>query len=139
MNHTDIRDLTFPSGGPGAGRATCRGSFLPADGPADTPRPCVVMAHGLGGTVDSGLMPFAEAFAAAGYATLAFDYRGFGRSDGQPRQVVSPSRQQDDFRAAIATAAGISSAPGTSTRSTLAPAASAVRRAPAISASAMAR
>ena len=114
-------DITFRSG---AGReaADCRGWFLPAisatgqtddaSGQADdTPaaalhrRPCVVLAHGLGGTVDSGLMPFAEAFAAAGYAALAFDYRGFGRSDGGPRQVVSPTRQQEDYRAAIAAAA----------------------------------
>ncbi|WP_295647997.1 alpha/beta hydrolase [uncultured Dietzia sp.] len=107
-------DVTFRSG---AGReaADCRGWFLPAAAPAgrvdDSPepgdgrRPCVVLAHGLGGTADSGLMPFAEAFAAAGYAALAFDYRGFGRSDGGPRQVVSPARQQEDYRAAIAAAA----------------------------------
>ncbi|MFN3600147.1 MAG: alpha/beta hydrolase [Dietzia sp.] len=88
-------DLDFRSGGD-----TCRGWFLPAAGTA--PAPCVVMVHGLGGTADSGLLPFAEAFAAAGYAAFAFDYRGFGRSGGGPRQVVSPSRQQDDFRAAVA-------------------------------------
>ncbi|NLD85155.1 MAG: alpha/beta hydrolase [Actinomycetales bacterium] len=104
-------DVTFRSGS-GAHAADCRGWFLPAapldsaarDGSTE-PRPCVVMAHGLGGTADSGLMPFAEAFAAAGYAALVFDYRGFGRSDGQPRQVVSPSRQQEDYRAAILAAA----------------------------------
>lgn len=91
-------DLDFRSGGD-----TCRGWFLPAAG---TDRaPCVVLAHGLGGTADSGLLQFAEAFAAAGYAAFAFDYRGFGRSDGGPRQVVSPSRQQDDVRAAVAAVA----------------------------------
>ncbi|GLB65071.1 putative hydrolase, alpha/beta fold protein [Dietzia sp. NCCP-2495] len=107
-------DIAFRSGsGPDA--AECRGWFLPAAGGAESAgdaarageagSPCVVLAHGLGGTADSGLMPFAEAFAAAGYAALVFDYRGFGRSDGQPRQVVSPARQQDDYRAAIAAAA----------------------------------
>src|SRR5699024_11432471 len=53
----------------------------------------------------SGLVPVAEAVAAAGFAVLACDYRGFGRSGGAPRQVVSPARQQDDYRAAIAAAA----------------------------------
>lgn len=104
-------DVTFRSGsGPDA--ADCRGWFLPAVGsdsaPSNTapePRPCVVLAHGLGGTADSGLMPFAQSFADAGYAALVFDYRGFGRSDGQPRQVVSPARQQEDYRAAIVAAA----------------------------------
>ena len=105
-------DVTFRSGsGPDA--AECRGWFLSAAGAGDggggggggTRRPCVVLAHGLGGTADSGLMPFAEAFAAAGYHAFAFDYRGFGRSGGQARQIVSPARQQDDYRAAIAAAA----------------------------------
>ena len=42
------------------------------------------MAHGLGGTKDSGLAPFAEALAEAGLDVLAFDYRGFGASGGTP-------------------------------------------------------
>jgi pimeloyl-ACP methyl ester carboxylesterase len=68
-------------------------------------RPVVVMAHGLGGTKDSGLAPFAESLAAAGLDVLAFDYRGFGASDGEPRQTVSIARQVEDYRAAMAAAA----------------------------------
>jgi len=64
-------------------------------------RPVVVMAHGLGGTVDSGLVPFAHRLADAGMDVLAFDYRGFGASGGSPRQTVSISRQLADYRAAI--------------------------------------
>ncbi|MHA4854699.1 alpha/beta hydrolase [Rhodococcus sp. MSC1_016] len=64
-------------------------------------RPCVVMAHGLGGTRDSGLLPFAEAFAHAGIDALVFDYRGFGDSSGTPRQLVSFRRHRQDFAAAI--------------------------------------
>ena len=67
----------------------------------DTGRPCVVMAHGLGGTRDSGLLPFAEAFADAGIDALVFDYRGFGDSTGTPRQLVSYRRHRQDFAAAI--------------------------------------
>ncbi len=59
------------------------------------------MAHGLGGTRGSGLEPFAERFAAAGYAVLLFDYRHFGDSDGMPRQLLTVGRQLDDWRAAV--------------------------------------
>ncbi len=65
-------------------------------------RPCVVLAHGFGGTVDSGLLPYAERFAAAGLDALAFDYRHFGASGGEPRQLVSAPRQLEDYAAAIA-------------------------------------
>lgn len=64
--------------------------------------PCVVMAHGLGGTRAAGLEPFAQRFAQAGLHVLCFDYRGFGRSEGEPRQVVSVRMQLDDWAAAIA-------------------------------------
>jgi fermentation-respiration switch protein FrsA (DUF1100 family) len=61
-----------------------------------------VLAHGLGGTVDSGLLPFAERFAAAGVDALAFDYRYFGASGGEPRQLISVPHQLEDYAAAIA-------------------------------------
>lgn len=64
--------------------------------------PCVVMAHGLGGTRAAGLEPFCQAFALAGLQVLCFDYRGFGTSDGQPRQVVNVEMQLQDYAAAIA-------------------------------------
>ena len=70
-------------------------------------RPVVVMAHGLGGTKDSGLVPFAEAFAATGLDALLFDYRGFGGSEGSPRQVVSLADQLEDYRAAMSAAAAL--------------------------------
>jgi pimeloyl-ACP methyl ester carboxylesterase len=65
-------------------------------------RPCVVLAHGFAGTVDSGLLPYAERFAAAGLDALAFDYRHFGASDGEPRQLLSVPSQLEDYAAAIA-------------------------------------
>jgi fermentation-respiration switch protein FrsA (DUF1100 family) len=70
------------------------------DGP-DGRRPCVVLAHGFAGTIDSGLLPYAEGFAAAGLDALAFDYRHFGASDGEPRQLLSVARQLEDYAAAI--------------------------------------
>ena len=67
-------------------------------------RPVVVMAHGFGGTKDSGLEPFARRFAGAGFDVVAFDYRGFGTSGGVPRQSLSVRRQTEDYHAAIAAA-----------------------------------
>jgi len=89
---------------------TCEAWHLPAahDGLATAAgRPVVVMAHGLAGTKDSGLLPFAEGFAAAGLDAFAFDYRGFGTSAGTPRQVVSLAAQLDDYRAAMRAAAAL--------------------------------
>lgn len=64
--------------------------------------PCVVLGSGLSCVRDQGLDAFAERFAAAGFAALAFDYRHFGTSDGEPRSLMSAGRQQADFRAALA-------------------------------------
>lgn len=67
-------------------------------------RPCIVMAHGFGGTRDCGLLAFAKPFSDAGIDAFVFDYRGFGDSDGAPRQDVSYRRQREDYHAAIAAA-----------------------------------
>lgn len=76
--------------------------FYPGEGPGPGRRPCVVLGHGLGAVKEARLTAFAERFAAAGLACLAFDYRHFGESGGEPRQLVDIRRQQDDWRAAIA-------------------------------------
>ena len=65
------------------------------------------MAHGLGGTREAGLPPYAERFAAAGMRVLVFDYRHFGASTGEPRQLIDIGAQLDDWRAAIAFARGL--------------------------------
>jgi uncharacterized protein len=73
--------------------------YLP-DGPG--PHPVVVMAHGIGGVKAAGLAPFAEWFADGGFAALVFDYRHWGDSTGEPRQLLSIRRQLADYRTAIA-------------------------------------
>lgn len=78
----------------------CSGWHFRSEG--DSGRPVVVMAHGFGGTKDSGLEPFAERFADAGFDVFAFDYRGFGSSEGTPRQTISLTGQLADFRSAVA-------------------------------------
>lgn len=95
-----INEVAFES----HGTRLCAGHYMPASDALRNDRgvPCVVMAHGLGGTRAAGLDPFARRFAEAGLHVLVFDYRGFGKSDGEPRQVVSVSAQLEDWAAAIA-------------------------------------
>jgi uncharacterized protein len=92
-------DVAFGSHG-----GTCQAWRYTPDEAATSPavaRPCVVMAHGLGATRDASLAPYAERFAAAGMHVLLFDYRHFGASDGEPRQLVSVRRQLQDYAAAL--------------------------------------
>ena len=63
--------------------------------------PCILMAHGWGGTV-RGLRRDAVEFARAGYLAVAFDYRGWGSSD--PRVILaepSPNGNPRRFRAEV--------------------------------------
>lgn len=64
--------------------------------------PCIVMGHGFGGTRDAGLIPYALRFAAAGMHVVIFDYRHFGASEGEPRQLISIEKQLQDWSAATA-------------------------------------
>lgn len=87
-------DVTFPSGA-----ASCAAwLYTPS---TDPPHPVVVLAHGLGGVRKNRLAAFAERFAATGIAALAFDYRHFGDSPGEPRQIVSIRRQLEDWTSAV--------------------------------------
>jgi dienelactone hydrolase len=88
-------DVKFASG-----RDTCAASlYLPA---AQGPSPVVVLAHGWTGVREQRLDAHAERFAAAGLAALVFDYRHFGASSGQPRQLLDIKRQLADWAAAVA-------------------------------------
>jgi uncharacterized protein len=97
-----VSAIEFTSAG-----VSCRGIHLQGVGgelAVAGRRPCVVLANGFSLTVDSGLQPFAERFAQAGLDALAFDYRHFGASDGEPRQLLSIKRQLEDYAAAVACA-----------------------------------
>lgn len=86
-----------------SGDADCAGDLrLPSGASAEHPVPIVILGHGLGATRAMGLGRYAERFTAAGLATLTFDYRHFGESGGQPRQLLSIPRQQADWKAAVA-------------------------------------
>jgi fermentation-respiration switch protein FrsA (DUF1100 family) len=66
-----------------------------------------VLAHGFSAVRELRLDAYAERFAAAGLAALVFDYRHFGASGGEPRQLIDIDRQLDDWRAALAYARGL--------------------------------
>ncbi len=65
------------------------------------PFPIIVMAHGYSAVKEMYLDKFAEKFAEAGLASLVFDNRNFGASDGKVRQEIDPWQQIRDYRDAI--------------------------------------
>jgi pimeloyl-ACP methyl ester carboxylesterase len=69
--------------------------------------PLVVMAHGFSATREQRLDAYAERFCGAGIAALVFDYRHFGASGGEPRQLLDVGKQHDDYRAALAYVRGL--------------------------------
>lgn len=89
------RDATFDSDGD-----RCAAWVYVPEG--EGPFPCVVLAHGWTGVREQRLDAFAERFATAGYASVVFDYRHFGASAGEPRQLLDIGRQLGDWRAAVA-------------------------------------
>lgn len=89
-------DIQFESHG-----LQCAGWFFRAADTSLAPRPCIVMAHGLAGVKEMRLDAYAELFAAAGYHALVFDYRHFGDSAGEPRQLLDLGKQLQDWHAAI--------------------------------------
>lgn len=54
----------------------------PKDAPANKALPCIVMAHGWGGTAAATFTDAVE-FSRTGYLVLSFDYRGWGNSDSR--------------------------------------------------------
>jgi fermentation-respiration switch protein FrsA (DUF1100 family) len=78
--------------------------YLPED--LSAPVPCIIMGHGFGGTQDM-LKPYARRFQKAGFAVLTFDYRYFGESGGEPRQLIWIPYQLEDWSAAVKFARGI--------------------------------
>jgi dienelactone hydrolase len=99
--------------------------FAPKN-PQNERLPTIVMSHGWGGTV-AALRPDGVAFARAGYLVVAFDYRGWGKSDSrlilakkalekkdgkvlaevrEVREVVDPIDQTTDILNAINWVAG---------------------------------
>lgn len=78
----------------------CNGRLFLPD--ANERPPVVVMGHGLGAQQDFRLPAFAERFVERGLAAFTFDYRHWGESAGEPRQLLIPKKQKQDWHAALA-------------------------------------
>lgn len=76
-------DSDFKSGG-----IKCSGRLFLPEGIKKPP--VVVMGHGMGAEKSFGLSLYAEKFALKGLSSFIFDYRYFGESEGEPRNLVSP-------------------------------------------------
>lgn len=111
MNQPEVHDQTAGDSEPGdlpegaldiafiSAGTICRGwHFAPC---RESARATLLMGHGLGGTIDGGLIDYARQLSRAGFRVLAFDYRYFGRSGGKPRQLLTVGNQLADWSAAI--------------------------------------
>ena len=70
--------------------------------PKNIKKPAVIiMAHGFAALRQFKLIHYAQRFAQAGYAVILFDYRYWGGSTGQPRELISIKSQLDDWKTII--------------------------------------
>ena len=88
------RDIEFRSG-----TVTVRGWLRTPEGAG--PHALVILAHGLGGLKEWTIPDVAASLNDAGIAALAFDYRNFGDSEGEPREEVDHAGQIEDWRNAV--------------------------------------
>jgi uncharacterized protein len=74
---------------------------LPNDAPTGERLPAVIVMGSW--TTVKEQMPrlYAQRLAAAGFAALTMDFRGFGESGGAPRHGESPARKVEDIRATV--------------------------------------
>jgi uncharacterized protein len=81
---------------------TLRGNlYLPAAASADRKVPAVVVGGSLTSVKEQMSASYAEELAKRGIAALAFDYRHYGQSDGQPRQLENVVTKKNDLKAAV--------------------------------------
>jgi uncharacterized protein len=90
------KDIEFPA----TDGTMLRGwHYLPDGRPGK--HPTIVMAHGFSAVKEMYLDKYAESFARAGFASVVYDNRNFGASDGLPRQEIDPWLQIRDYSDAI--------------------------------------
>jgi uncharacterized protein len=91
-----VSEVFFSSGG-----LRCAADlYLPDGATTGAKLPGLVIGHGFT-VVKEGLVEQGRRFAEAGFATLAIDYRNFGRSEGEPRGQLFPLNEAEDYRSGI--------------------------------------
>jgi fermentation-respiration switch protein FrsA (DUF1100 family) len=103
-DHTDFTrtETSFLSKG-----VRCAATIFRPRTPAAATLPAIVMAHGFGSPRAMRLYAYAERFVTAGYVVCVFDYRFFGDSEGEPRQLLEVNEQLVDWRNAVEFARGL--------------------------------
>lgn len=93
----DFRDIEFET----SDKTTLRGRLYTPKSFAEK-LPCLVMASGFSALKEMGLANFARYFTSKlQVACLAYDNRGLGSSDGEPRREILPALQISDYSDAI--------------------------------------
>lgn len=75
--------------------------------PAGPPKGAVVLTGPLTSVKEQATGAYAAALADRGWLAFSFDHRGFGESEGEPRQFESPRRKAEDIKAAVSFLAGL--------------------------------
>lgn len=65
------------------------------------PFPAILMVHGWGGVQDALTLPFYGPFNQAGFAVMTFDYSGWAKSEGIPRNVINPWQREREVEKAL--------------------------------------
>lgn len=73
--------------------------FLAPPKPNGTPM--VIMTQGLTLLKEHYISNWGKRFVGAGYSVLIYDHRGWGSSDGSPRNAVNPMQQAEDYHDAV--------------------------------------
>jgi len=104
------RDLYFPCSAVyqpadsrrGERSLRCHAWYFRPEGTEGQLLPLVIMGSGLGAQIDFGMDTYAvKLVASARVACLLFEYRGFGSSEGHPRNLVDPAKHLADWRSAL--------------------------------------
>jgi pimeloyl-ACP methyl ester carboxylesterase len=59
------------------------------------------MVHGWGGVQDALTLPFYGPFNQAGFAVMTFDYSGWAKSEGTPRNAINPWQREREVEKAL--------------------------------------
>lgn len=81
---------------------TCAATLYLPDKPKKQRLPAILMIGGWGSVQLALTLPFVSRFVAAGYAVMEFDFIGWGRSAGWPRQAINPWQRVATANAALA-------------------------------------
>ena len=89
-----LNKVTFQS----AGSTLVGNLFLPPSYPSGTRLPGLVVAGSWTTVKEQMAGHYARRLAAEGFATLAFDFRYYGESEGEPRQWENPTAKVQDLK-----------------------------------------